>query len=220
MSGARTIIAALIAIASQVALLAGIDLGAVLAEHGIQIDVLADQITGALNLAIGIGASIAAVWFRYRAKRDLSPGSGAGTLQCSPVVTMAAVSLAALVVMATTGCASFAKPRPPGNLLESIESVELGIQHAARAVGSITCPRSQWVPERATCATPGHPIAPTHGLAMLDRLEELHQAMAQVQAINVSGIGMCLGQERSAAQCVAAVQAALLMIETQLGEVQ
>ncbi|MBI1397047.1 MAG: hypothetical protein GC151_13810 [Betaproteobacteria bacterium] len=216
LSGARTIIAAVVAIVSQLCLLFGVDFGQVLAEHGLKIETLADQMFGAVNLLVSIGAACATVYFRFIATKRLAPTSDGQTkLQMSAATMVLAFFLASMIV----GCAGMPRPAAPSNTREGIEAVDLAIQHAASTIGQITCPVAKWDSAAAKCGASGFPIAPVHGLSLLDRLDELHGAVGDAKAIAGGRTGSCLGAERSQVQCIAAIQSALIRIEQQIAEV-
>lgn len=128
MIGYRTIAANIIAAASLLLALFGIDLGQFLAEHGLDLPTLADQISGAINMVVALVSVAAGIWFRIKARVQVGTGKPLeppGGLSLHPGAFVLAWLVALFAVTALSGCGALMERDTAGTTAEQRAQMSL-----------------------------------------------------------------------------------------------
>ncbi|XAI95634.1 hypothetical protein [Microcystis phage Mae-JY22] len=144
MIGYRTIAANLIAAASLLLALVGVDLGQQLGEHGLDMPTLADQISGAINIVVALVSVVAGIWFRVKARVQVGTGKPLeppGTVSLHPLSFVIAWFVALLAAAALFGCGAVIERDTTGTTAE--QRAQMSVSEAiATAQISVTQTRA------------------------------------------------------------------------------
>jgi hypothetical protein len=115
-------------------------------------------------------------------------------------------AIAAIVMLAGMSCSQPGpKPRAPEGPLESVEAIGIGIEKADTMLVRLTC--TQY--EQGECVEANKPVDSDEALEIHDKLLDMDNALMVATTIGSGQTGECFGAERSADECLLAVNAAL-----------
>lgn len=107
-------------------------------------------------------------------------------------------------------------PRAPQGVLEQIEAAEIGAQRASASIVNLTC--TKFLNQR--CVEPGKFFDPDDGIKYQAQAQELRKQLRIAASIGAGQVGQCLGQARTAEQCLAAARQLLAELERKVLEAQ
>lgn len=107
-------------------------------------------------------------------------------------------------------------PRAPQGVLEQIEAADIGAQRASASITNLTC--TKFLNQR--CVEPGKFFDPDDGIKYQGQAQEIRKHLRTAASIGAGQVGQCIGQARTAEQCLAAARQLLAELERKVLEAQ
>jgi hypothetical protein len=107
-------------------------------------------------------------------------------------------------------------PRAPQGILEEIEAVDIAAQRVSASIVNLTC--TKFLNQK--CIEPGKAFDPDDGIKYQGQAQDIRKQLRIASSIGSGQVGQCMGQARTAEQCLAATRQILAELERRVLEAQ